>query len=124
MKLKSLIVSGLVLAGFVVASHTQAAASKAKVTGLLNLNTATMEQIDQLPSVSPKKAQAVVEYRKEKPFKSVDELDNVKGFSPKSIEKIRSYLTVDGPTTLKVEKGSKKAETKPSSPETQKAPKI
>src|SRR4030095_5121097 len=123
MKLKPLIISCLVITGCVFASHAQAAASKAKVSGQLNLNTATMQQIDQLPSVSPKKAQAIVHYRKEKPFKSVDELDNVKGFSPKSIEKLKPYLTIDGPNTLLVEKGAKKTPAKAATPETQKSTK-
>ncbi len=85
-----------------------AKASKKQISGALNLNTATVEQLDQLPSMSAKKAQLIVDYRKDHPFKSVDELDNVKGFSPKGIDKIRSYLNTDGPNNLVVEGGKSK----------------
>jgi competence protein ComEA len=45
--------------------------------------------------IGPKKAQAIVEYRKKHgPFKSVDELENVKGLGKASIDKMRSELTV------------------------------
>jgi competence protein ComEA len=115
MKTKNLIVSMFMAAALCLSLSVQA---KQKVSGQLNLNLATVEQIDQLPGVSPKKALAIVEYRKEHPYKSVDELDNVKGFSPKSIEKVRPYLLVDGPTTFKVEKSASKRSRKAASPET------
>jgi len=115
MKTKNLVVSVFVLATLLLAWNGQA---KQKVSGQLNLNLATVEQIDQLPGVSPKKALAIVDYRKQHPYKSVDELDNVKGFSPKSIEKLRPYLLVDGPTTFKVEKSASRRSRKGASPET------
>lgn len=85
-----------------------AKASKKQISGSLNLNTATVEQLDQLPSMSAKKAQLIVDYRKDHPFKSVDELDNVKGFSPKGIDKIRSYISTEGGNNLVVEGGKSK----------------
>lgn len=85
-----------------------AKASKKQISGQLNLNTATVEQLDQLPSMSAKKAQLIVDYRKDHPFKSVEELDNVKGFSPKGIEKVRAHISTEGTNNLVVEGGKSK----------------
>ncbi len=63
----------------------------------VNLNTATKEELDGINGIGPVKAQAIVDYRKKNgPFKSVDDLSNVKGFGDKSVDKVRSELTVGG----------------------------
>lgn len=63
----------------------------------VNLNTATKDDLDRIKGIGPVKAQAIIDYRKKNgPFKSVDELDNVKGFGSKSLNKVRSELTVAG----------------------------
>ena len=60
--------------------------------------------------IGPKKAEAIVEYRKKNgPFKAVDDLKKVSGFGDKSLEKMRSELTVDAAAPAKAEK---KAEAK------------
>lgn len=65
------------------------------VFAAVNLNTATVAELDALKGVGPGKAKAIVEYReKNGPFKSVDDLTLVKGFGDKSIEKLRPDLTV------------------------------
>lgn len=61
----------------------------------INVNSATAEQLDQLPRVGPKVAQRIVEYRTaHKGFRTVDELRNVKGVGPKVLEAIRPYVTL------------------------------
>ena len=61
----------------------------------VNLNTATNEELDGVNGIGPVKAQAIIDYRKKNgPFKNVDELDNVQGFGDKTVEKLRSELTV------------------------------
>lgn len=61
----------------------------------INLNTATVAELDALKGIGPGKAKAIVEYRdKNGPFKSVDDLTLVKGFGQKSIDKLRPELTV------------------------------
>lgn len=65
----------------------------------VNLNTATKDDLDKVTGIGPVKAQAIIDYRKKNgPFKSVDELENVKGFGSKSVKKVRSELTVNGVT--------------------------
>ena len=43
----------------------------------VNINTATVEELQTLPKIGPKTAEAIVKYRKEHPFKSVDDLPPV-----------------------------------------------
>ena len=62
----------------------------------VNINTASAKELETLPGIGAKKAQAIVEYREEHggSFKSVDELKEVKGIGPKLLEKLRPEITV------------------------------
>lgn len=59
-----------------------------------NLNTATAAELQKVKGIGPKKAEAIVEYRKKTPFKSVDELDKVPGFGKATVDKVKGELTV------------------------------
>jgi len=79
----------------------------------VDLNTATKEELDTVKGIGPVKAQAIVDYRKKNgPFKSVDDLKNVKGFGEKTVAKIRADLTVGG-APAKAETTPAKAEDRP-----------
>ena len=63
----------------------------------VNITTATPGELDGVKGIGPSKAQAIVDYRtKNGPFKSVDDLKNVKGFGDKSITKLKDELSVSG----------------------------
>jgi competence protein ComEA len=74
---------------------------KKAVTGKLNLNTATVEQLMMLPGIGPSKAERVVDWRgKHGPFKRVADLRKVKGFGYKTLKKLEPNLDVKGESTL------------------------
>lgn len=59
----------------------------------VNINTADLAQLETLSGIGPTKAQAILQYRKEHgSFKSVNELDNVKGIGMKTVQKIKPQL--------------------------------
>ncbi len=70
------------------------------ISGVVNLNSASIAELDVLPGVGAKAAQKIVDYRKKAPFSRTEELVKVKGFGRKKYEKLKPYLTVSGPTTI------------------------
>ena len=61
----------------------------------INLNTATIEQLDTLDGVGPATAQKILGYREEHGgFGSVDELDQVSGIGEKRLASLREHVRV------------------------------
>ncbi len=64
----------------------------------LNINTATLEQLQQLPNIGPTLAQAIINYRDSHgPFTSIEQMRNVAGIGPKTFDSIQSLITVGEP---------------------------
>jgi competence protein ComEA len=60
----------------------------------INLNTATLEQLDTLDGVGPATAQKILEYRAAHGgFASVDDLAQIPGIGPKRLEALRAQVT-------------------------------
>jgi competence protein ComEA len=79
-----------------------AADPAAQPSGVVNLNTATAEELQLLPGIGASRAQAVIALRKERGgFKSLDELKDVKGIGDSSLERLRPFVRLDGKTTAK-----------------------
>jgi competence protein ComEA len=77
------------------------AAAEVPAAGVVNVNTATAEELVRLPGIGESKARAILDYRKERgAFKSVDQLREVKGIGDAALERIRSQVAVEGKTTL------------------------
>jgi competence protein ComEA len=73
-----------------------AAGSAGAVPGaLVNLNTATAEQLDTLPGVGPATAAAIIAHRdRHGPFTSVDQLVDVRGIGEAKLEQLRDLVAV------------------------------
>jgi competence protein ComEA len=60
----------------------------------IDVNAASAEELQRLPDIGPVKAQAIVAARANAPFRSVNDLDRVKGIGPKTLEKLRPLVVV------------------------------
>ena len=61
----------------------------------VNINTATSEELQQVPGIGPATAQRILQMRKSYgAFKSVDDLLAIRGLGQKRLDKMRKYLTV------------------------------
>jgi comEA protein len=58
----------------------------------ININTALRTELMNLPGVGESTADKILQYRKQNPFKSIEDLMQVKGIGPKKFEKIRPYI--------------------------------
>ena len=70
-------------------------ATTSATTSLINLNSATSDQLDTLPGVGPSTAKAIISYRSRKgPFGKVEDLLNVPGIGPAKVAALRDQVTV------------------------------
>lgn len=62
---------------------------------LLNINTADESDLDKLPGIGPSLAKRIVEYRRKNgPFSTVEEIDNVNGIGPRKLEEFKGQVTI------------------------------
>jgi len=64
--------------------------------GVVNINTAPLEELERLPGIGPSMAQRVIDYRTQiGSFSTVDQLRDVKGIGDKRLEKLRPFVVVN-----------------------------
>lgn len=60
----------------------------------IDINTATAEELQQLPAIGPKLAERMIAERTKQPFESVEDLRRVSGIGVKTLEKLRPHVVV------------------------------
>lgn len=84
------------------ASETSALATRSgtpvsSAPRLININTASLTELESLPGIGPALAQRIIDYRVANgPFASPDDLAAVKGISARTVDKFRSKITTGG----------------------------
>ena len=64
------------------------------IEGKININTASKEELESLPSIGSSKADKIIEYRNNKKFESIEEIKNVNGIGDSLYEKIKDNIEV------------------------------
>lgn len=61
---------------------------------LININTASLEELMSLPSIGESKAKSIIEYREKSIFNTIDDIMNVSGIGEALFKKIKEYITI------------------------------
>ncbi len=90
------------LAVFILAPAALAA-DAAPLVGVVNVNTASAEELRLLPGIGAARAEALLTLRKQRGgFKSVEELRDVSGIGDAGLLKLRPYVRLEGKTTVRL----------------------
>ena len=98
-RITSMLIATLILAQVASISAAESASTAAPEMKV-NINEASQAELEALPSIGPSKAQAILTYRANHPFKKVEDLMRVKGIGRKTFNKLRPYLSVSGQTMV------------------------
>jgi competence protein ComEA len=103
-KVGAALVLAALLAAPVVSADQAAPPAKSAQATIVNINTATVDQLIGLPGIGAKMATRIIDYRqKNGGFKKLEDLMNVQGIGEKNFLKLKPLITLGPPKT---EKGS------------------
>ncbi len=106
--MRRFIMAVVVLFAVTFVCQTNVCFSGKEIEGKVNINTATAEQLEQLPGVGSKIAAEIIKYRTENGnFAAVEDIKKVDGVGDKKYNKMKDYIILEGETTIKVTKEPK-----------------
>jgi competence protein ComEA len=90
----------LVALGAALGAPALAGDSGTGASGVVNVNTATADELQLLPGIGEARAQALIQERKRRGgFKSVDDLLEVRGIGEAGLARMRPHVVLSGKTT-------------------------
>ena len=97
------VLTGVLLAGLLTPTYAQQTPpAAARATTAIDINSATVADLEGLPGIGRRTAERIVEHRqKNGAFKKIEELMNVKGIGEKSFLRLKPLITVAPPRTEK-----------------------
>lgn len=98
--MKKLLMIALTVVTLITSLQTFAE-TKSLPTQPVNINQATKAELMQLPGIGDAKAEAILNFRTEHQFKSVEDLLAVKGIGEKMLEKMTPHISIDGKPVAK-----------------------
>ncbi len=86
----------IVLTVLAIATTALAADPAASAQGVVNINTASVQELQLLPRIGPALSQRIVDFREANgPFARIEDIEDVPDIGPATFEAIRDLITVD-----------------------------
>jgi competence ComEA-like helix-hairpin-helix protein len=92
-----------------------------KLNSIININTANIGELIQLPHIGPALAQKIIDRRTNQPYSNIKEICEIEGIGKNTYEDIKSYITIKGESDES--KRTTKAKTRKPSTRKSKSPK-
>jgi DNA uptake protein ComE-like DNA-binding protein len=89
------VAAAVLVAGFLFAKYLREPQASTEGAYRVNLNTATPTELESIPGVGKVLATQIIEHR---PYSSVDQLLQIRGFGPSSLKGLAPYVKVEGET--------------------------